>query len=39
MLTDLNAGLVMFRYTEDNSIDEVTVIPVEGVARQFAQSS
>ncbi len=38
ILTDLLNGLIIFKYNEDNSIEDIRVIPVAGAARQFAES-
>ena len=38
-LTEKNSKIVLFRYTEDNSVEDVKVINVEGYLRQFVQTS
>lgn len=39
VLSDAGHGLVIFRYTEDNSVEDIMVVAVEGSTRQFTMSA
>lgn len=38
ILSDLLNGLIIFKYDPANYVDEIKVIPIEGLTRQFAES-
>jgi hypothetical protein len=38
LLTDISSRLVIFRYTESNTIEDIMIVPVEGIPSNFATS-